>query len=73
MALLRSAMPSPPDLSGAIAVACGGNAEALAALAAGPRMKGIPAINLRLLRERIDGKTGDFPPPSEQLPPPGQR
>jgi uncharacterized damage-inducible protein DinB len=26
-----------------------------------------------LLRERIDGKTGDFPPPSEQLPPPGQR
>lgn len=53
MALLRSAMPSPPDLSGAIAVACGGNAEALAALAAGPRMKGIPAINLRLLRERM--------------------
>ena len=24
-----------------------------------------------LLRERIDGKTGDFPPPEEQLPPPG--
>jgi uncharacterized damage-inducible protein DinB len=25
-----------------------------------------------LLRERIDGKTGDFPPPAEQVPPPGQ-
>src|ERR1700733_5937990 len=36
MALLRSAMPSPPKLSRAIAVACGGNAEALVRLAAGP-------------------------------------
>ncbi|HVC39601.1 MAG TPA: DinB family protein [Candidatus Dormibacteraeota bacterium] len=25
-----------------------------------------------LIRERIDGKTGDFPPPEERLPPPGQ-
>jgi exopolyphosphatase / guanosine-5'-triphosphate,3'-diphosphate pyrophosphatase len=53
LALLRSAMPSPPDLSGAIAVACGGNAECLASLAAGPRMKGVPAINVQLLRERM--------------------
>ena len=29
MSLLRSAMPSPPNLSRAISVACGGNAEAL--------------------------------------------
>ncbi|HVB54780.1 MAG TPA: DinB family protein [Candidatus Acidoferrales bacterium] len=25
-----------------------------------------------LLRQRIDGRTGDFPPPAEQVPPPGQ-
>ncbi|MGA7363171.1 MAG: DinB family protein [Candidatus Dormiibacterota bacterium] len=24
-----------------------------------------------LIRERIDGKTGDFPPPAERVPPPG--
>jgi exopolyphosphatase / guanosine-5'-triphosphate,3'-diphosphate pyrophosphatase len=52
LALLRSALPSPPNLSGAVAVACGGNAEALAMIAAGPRIKGIPTINLRLLRDR---------------------
>ena len=36
LSLLRSAMPSPPNLSRAIAVACGGNAEALVRLAPGP-------------------------------------
>jgi exopolyphosphatase / guanosine-5'-triphosphate,3'-diphosphate pyrophosphatase len=52
LALLRSALSAPPNLSGAVAVACGGNAEALAMIAPGPRTKGIPTINLRLLRDR---------------------
>lgn len=52
--LLRSAMASPPDLAGQIAVACGGNAEALAQIAPAPRLRGIPALNLRVLGGRID-------------------
>jgi exopolyphosphatase / guanosine-5'-triphosphate,3'-diphosphate pyrophosphatase len=51
--LLRSALPSPPSLAGSVAVACGGNAEALAPLAAGPRLRGLPTINLRLLRDQV--------------------
>ena len=52
MALLRSAMPSPPRLSRSIAVACGGNAEALVRLAAAPMVERVPAINTRLLRDQ---------------------
>lgn len=53
LSLLRSAMPSPPSLAGALAVACGGNAEALAQLAPAPRVGGMATLNLRLLRERL--------------------
>src|SRR5208282_3126853 len=52
LALLRSAMPSPPKLSRAITVACGGNAEALVRLAAGPLVGRTPTINVRLLRDQ---------------------
>lgn len=52
LALLRSAMPSPPSLRRAIAVACGGNAEALLRIAAGPSVSRVAAINLRLLRDQ---------------------
>ena len=52
LALLRSAMPDPPKLSRAIAVACGGNAEALVRLAAGPLAGRTPSINVRLLRDQ---------------------
>jgi exopolyphosphatase / guanosine-5'-triphosphate,3'-diphosphate pyrophosphatase len=52
VSLLRSALPSPPKLSRAISVACGGNAEALVRLAAGPLMDRIPTINTRLLRDQ---------------------
>jgi exopolyphosphatase / guanosine-5'-triphosphate,3'-diphosphate pyrophosphatase len=51
--LLRSALPTPPSLAGGVAAACGGNAEALAPLAAGPRLRGLPTINLRLLRDQV--------------------
>jgi exopolyphosphatase / guanosine-5'-triphosphate,3'-diphosphate pyrophosphatase len=53
MALLRSALPSPPNLSRAIAVACGGNAEALARLAAGTPVARTPTISVRLLRDQM--------------------
>jgi exopolyphosphatase/guanosine-5'-triphosphate,3'-diphosphate pyrophosphatase len=52
LALLRSAMPSPPRLSRSIAVACGGNAEALVRLAAGPMVERVPTMNTRLLRDQ---------------------
>jgi exopolyphosphatase / guanosine-5'-triphosphate,3'-diphosphate pyrophosphatase len=52
MSLLRSALPSPPNLSRAITVACGGNAEALVRLAAGPLIAKTPTINVRLLRDQ---------------------
>ncbi|HEV2617823.1 MAG TPA: Ppx/GppA phosphatase family protein [Candidatus Acidoferrales bacterium] len=51
--LFRSVWPTPPNLSGAIVVASGGNAEALARIAPGPRVAGIPTVNLRLVRERL--------------------
>jgi exopolyphosphatase/guanosine-5'-triphosphate,3'-diphosphate pyrophosphatase len=50
--LLESSMPSPPRLSRSIAVACGGNAEALVRLASGPLVAGSPTINVRLLRDQ---------------------
>ncbi len=52
LALLRSAVPSPPRLTRSIGVACGGNAEALVRLAAGPMVERIPTINTRLLRDQ---------------------
>jgi exopolyphosphatase/guanosine-5'-triphosphate,3'-diphosphate pyrophosphatase len=53
IALMRSALPSPPNLSRAIAVACGGNAEALARIAAGTPIERTPAISVRLLRDQM--------------------
>jgi exopolyphosphatase / guanosine-5'-triphosphate,3'-diphosphate pyrophosphatase len=50
--LLQSSLPSPPKLSRAIAVACGGNAEALVRLAPGPQVGRTPTINVRLLRDQ---------------------
>ena len=52
LALLRSAMPNPPKLSRAVAVACGGNAEALVRLASGPFAGRIPTINVSLLKDQ---------------------
>ncbi|HKS83726.1 MAG TPA: HD domain-containing protein [Candidatus Acidoferrales bacterium] len=52
LSLLRSALPSPPNLSRAVAVGCGGNAEALVRLAAGPMVGRIPTINVPLLRDQ---------------------
>ncbi len=52
LSLIRSAWPDPPNLSRYPAVFCGGNAEALARIAPGPRLRGIPSIHVRLLRDR---------------------
>ena len=52
LSLLRSAVPSPPNLSRAMAVACGGNAEALVRLAPGPLIGRTPTINVRLLKDQ---------------------
>jgi exopolyphosphatase / guanosine-5'-triphosphate,3'-diphosphate pyrophosphatase len=52
LALCRSAMPAPPKLTRAIAVACGGNAEALVRLAPGPLAERIPTMNMRLFRDQ---------------------
>jgi exopolyphosphatase / guanosine-5'-triphosphate,3'-diphosphate pyrophosphatase len=54
-ALLESKLPSRPNLGDTIAVALGGSAEALAALAPGPREHGVPTLQLSLLRERLSG------------------
>ena len=53
LSLLRSTMPSRPQLSRAIAVACGGNAEALVRIAPGPFVERTPTINARLLRDQM--------------------
>jgi exopolyphosphatase/guanosine-5'-triphosphate,3'-diphosphate pyrophosphatase len=57
LSVLRTALqqigPPRPDLAGKLAVACGGNAEALAQLAPGTRARNAPQLNLRLLRERL--------------------
>jgi exopolyphosphatase/guanosine-5'-triphosphate,3'-diphosphate pyrophosphatase len=52
ISLLESSLPAPPKLSRSIAVACGGNAEALVRLATGPFVAGTPTINVRLLRDQ---------------------
>ena len=53
LSVLQSALPNRPRPSGAFTVACGGNAETLAGLAAGPRMGGFTTLNPRLLRDRL--------------------
>jgi len=53
LSVLQSALPARPRPSGAYTVACGGNAETLAALASGPRMGGFSTLNSRLLRDRL--------------------
>ncbi|MGA7919368.1 MAG: HD domain-containing protein [Candidatus Acidiferrales bacterium] len=52
LSLLRSVMPSPPKLTRSLAVACGGNAEALVRIAQGPTIERISSINTRLLRDQ---------------------
>ena len=53
LSVLQSALPCRPRPSAAYSVACGGNAETLAALASGPRVRGFATLNARLLRERL--------------------
>lgn len=53
LSVLQSALACRPRLSGAITVACGGNAETLAGLAPGPRMNGFATLNPRLLHDRL--------------------
>src|SRR5438128_550613 len=52
-ALLESKLSPRPNLGGELAVALGGNAEALAELAPGPREHGLSTLELTLLRERL--------------------
>jgi len=61
LAVLRSSFRRAPNLGGALAVACGGNAEALAQFAPGPPVRirvgrghlPLNTLNIRLLRERL--------------------
>jgi exopolyphosphatase/guanosine-5'-triphosphate,3'-diphosphate pyrophosphatase len=50
---LGPALAPRTRLAGAIAAACGGNAEALAQIAPGERRQGVEALDLRLLRRRL--------------------
>jgi exopolyphosphatase/guanosine-5'-triphosphate,3'-diphosphate pyrophosphatase len=52
-ALLESRLPSRPNVGEQVAVALGGNAETLANIAPGPRLHGLPTLELSLLRERL--------------------
>ena len=52
-AVLQSALPNWPQRSNASAAACGGNAEALARLASGPRLGAMGTLNVRVLQERL--------------------
>ncbi len=54
-ALLESRLPARPNLGEQVAAALGGNAETLANIAPGPRLHGLPTIQLSLLRERLPG------------------
>ena len=53
LSVLQSALPCRPRPLGTYAVACGGNAETLAALASGPRVGAFTTLNPRLLRDRL--------------------
>ena len=52
-ALLESRLPERPNLGDEPAVALGGNAETLANVAPGPRLHGLPTLDLALLRDRL--------------------
>jgi exopolyphosphatase / guanosine-5'-triphosphate,3'-diphosphate pyrophosphatase len=52
-ALLESRLPRRPNLADRVAVALGGNAETLANVAPGPRLHGLPTLEVSLLRERL--------------------
>jgi len=52
-ALLESRLPRRPALSGGIAAVCGGNAEALAQIAPGPREGGFRSLDLSRLRAHL--------------------
>jgi exopolyphosphatase/guanosine-5'-triphosphate,3'-diphosphate pyrophosphatase len=54
-ALLESKLPQRPNLGGEAAVALGGNAETLMNVAPGPRLHGLPTLEISLLRERLPG------------------
>ena len=53
LSVLESALPNRPRMATSLAVACGGNAETLAALAPGPRAGGLGTLNPGLLRDRL--------------------
>lgn len=50
---LRTRWPSPPALSRALVVGCGGNAEALARLAAGTPYRGANVLDIEWLRKQL--------------------
>ncbi|HKV23864.1 MAG TPA: Ppx/GppA phosphatase family protein [Candidatus Acidoferrum sp.] len=52
-ALLESRLPTRPNLGEQVAVALGGNAETLSNIAPGPRLHGLPTIEISLLKERL--------------------
>src|SRR5690349_3175173 len=52
-ALLESKLTPRPVLGECVAAALGGNAETLANIAPGPRLHGLPTLELSLLRERL--------------------
>src|SRR5260370_271170 len=52
-AVLRSDLRGSLQIGRSAAVACGGNAEALARVASGPRVAGFNTLNLRRLREML--------------------
>jgi len=54
-ALLESKLPQRPNLGGEVSVALGGNAETLMNVAPGPRLHGLPTLEISLLRERLPG------------------
>jgi exopolyphosphatase/guanosine-5'-triphosphate,3'-diphosphate pyrophosphatase len=54
-ALLESKFRQRPNLGGEVSVALGGNAETLMNVAPGPRVHGLPTLQISLLRERLPG------------------
>ena len=53
LAVLQSVLANRPKSPTGLSVACGGNAETLAMLAAGPRLGGMATLSPRLLHERL--------------------
>jgi len=53
LSVLQSALANRPRCTTSLGVACGGNAETLAALASGPRIDGLGTLNVPLLRDRL--------------------